>query len=362
MPARWTRLQDDALRRLYAEGRPVAEIAAAVGRSADAVTARRRLLRVPPRRAEPWSEGEDELLRAATAGGVSASRLAEPLRRSADAVRWRRLRLLGPVPAPRRYTAEEDVEIRRAFVQGGDIDALARRLGRSADAVRARADVLGVHRPRRRRRWTYAEDAVVRDGYDAGLTCASIADALSGRSAASVATRARKLGLTSYARRWSSDEDRLLERLYRERRSTTEIARVLTRTPEAVRRRARRLRITARAPERRSGGRWTEHEDDVLRMHAGANPAMLAELLGRSHYAVAARLRKLGLRAGRDRSPHHAPTGRDRLSPAQRAVVAREADAERPHRVIALAHRLELPPERVRAALRDESRAATGRG
>jgi hypothetical protein len=50
---------------------------------------------------------------------------------------------------------------------------------------------------------------------------------------------------------------------------------------------------------------WTADEDALLVLHAGLNPAVLGGLLDRSDRAIAGRLRRLGLRAGRWRSPHH---------------------------------------------------------
>jgi hypothetical protein len=343
---------------MYAGGRPVTEIATALGRSPDAVTARRRHLGLPPRSDGGWSTREDALLRAAAQRGVSATWLASRLDRTPEAVRWRRRRLVGRSPAAGPYTAGEDEAIRVVFGRRGDVDALARELGRSAEAVRLRARVLGVHRPPPRRRWTFAEDAIVRDGYDAGRSCESIASELPGRTEASVAARARKLGLSNYARRWTDEEEALLTRLIATRCPVGEMARALTRTPEAVRQRARRLGLTPASdpPPGRSAHPWSEREDAFLRRQAGANPATLANLLGRSDRAVAARLRALGLRAGRERSPHH-PAGRGgRLTPAQRSALARVEENARPGNVIALASRLDVAPEQVRSALRRHHR------
>ena len=57
-------------------------------------------------------------------------------------------------------------------------------------------------------------------------------------------------------------------------RSIDHAARALGRTPEAVRRRARRLGLaTPRQPEvTRAGARWTPDEDELLRLHAALNP------------------------------------------------------------------------------------------
>jgi transposase-like protein len=180
----------------------------------------------------------------------------------------------------------------------GDVIALARHLGRTPDALRLRARVLGVHDPPRRHRWTEWEDAVVRDGYTSGLPCAEIAHQLSHRSPASVAARARKLGLVSYARRWSTQDDRRLMQLTLIGTTIEDAAQKLNRTPEAIRHRAGRLGITppARARAPRDRRRWTPAEDELLRLHHALNPARLAQLLGRSDGAVCRRVSAVGPR------------------------------------------------------------------
>ena len=67
-------------------------------------------------------------------------------------------------------------------------------------------------------------------GYETGLPVAEIASA----------ARARKLRLTTYDRRWTTTDDEGLRRLVT-LRSPPELAVMLGRTPEAVRRRARTL-------------------------------------------------------------------------------------------------------------------------
>lgn len=206
--------EDRLLRRLYADGLPIGQISAHLGRSPDAIVARRRALGVPPRRPRAWPPLEEALLRAATSAGVSAPVLARRLGRSPDQVRARRRRLLGRTRAPARpYLASEDEAMCSPQVSNGDLIALAGRLGRAPDALRLRAQALGVYDPPRRHRWTEWEDAVVRDGYTDARPCAEIACQLPHRSPASVAARARKLGLGSYARRWRTQDDRRLRQL-----------------------------------------------------------------------------------------------------------------------------------------------------
>lgn len=352
--ARWSTEEDRTLRRLYAANRAVREIAAALGRSTDAVTARRRQLDVTPRR-RPWTAREDALLRAAAASGAPAAWTAARLGRTPEAVRRRHRTLIGHRPRGQRYDAGQDDAIRRCFADGGDIGALASRLDRSADALRLRAQVLGVHRPHQRRRWTAAEDAVVRDGYAQGWTCARIARALPGRTHGSVAARARKLGIADYGRRWTAEEETLLRRQIGARLSLSEVARTLVRTPEAVCRRARRLGLEPPRGDRalRAGDPWSAREDELLRMYAGLNPARLADLLGRSDLAVVARMRALGLRRGR--SPHHAAPGVRGLTPAARSTIRRAGGRLSPTGVAALAGRLDVPAATVRLLARDQS-------
>ncbi len=335
---------------MYASGLPVGEIAEALDRSGDAVTARRRVIGVEDRR-RAWAPREDALIRAAAEGGLSAARVAERLGRTADAVRARRRALVGPRAAPVPYGPAEDEAIRACFTKGGDVRDLARSIGRSVDAVRLRARALGVHRPARRARWSAPEDAVIRDGYADGLTCAAVARMLPGRTAGAVAARAARLGLSNYARRWSAADDLQLVRLLAAGRPLPELARALVRTPEAVRQRIRHLGLsTAPAPRRaaRAGRPWSEADDEILRLHAGINPAVLAQVLGRSDLAVVGRLRELGLRAARERSPHHPARRSGGMTPGQRTAITRVREPLTPTRLLELARRLDLPPELVR--------------
>ena len=267
------------LRRLYAQRLPVKQIAGELGRSPDAIVARRKALRIPPRRTRIWSAREDDLLRAGTAAGVSATVLGALLGRSPDRVRARRRMLIGRRPAGRPYLSHEDEQIRICVTGDGDLAGVARRLGRTPDALRLRAKQLGLHDPPPRRRWSDWEDAIVRDGYTSALPCGEIARGLPGRTAASVAARARRLGLVGYARRWTADDDRRLVRLVARGDALEDIAQWLNRTPEAVRRRATRLGIAPRpSPALRRAQRWTREEDELLRLHQALNPALLAQL------------------------------------------------------------------------------------
>jgi len=300
------------LRRLYADQLSVVQISRRLGRTPDAVVARRRSLGVPPRRSRPWSRTHEALLRAGTVAGLSAGVLAERLGRSTEQVRARRRKLLGSAPAGRPYLPRENEAIELCLSVGGDLIELAHCLGRSPDALRLHAQHIGLHHPRLRRRFSGWEDDAIRDGYTSALPNAEIARQLPDRNPASVAARARRLGLISYARRWSTRDDERLVALTARESTLEALAQRLGRTPEAIRRRARRLGISPPppGPAPRRARRWTRDEDELLRLHHPLNPARLAQLLGRSDGAVCRRLCTLGLRARAQRSPHHPGNGR----------------------------------------------------
>lgn len=340
----WTGSEDATLTRLYRAGAAVREIAHTVGRSEDAVNSRRRELGIAARRTPAaWSPGEDALLEAATRAGVPRAVLAERLARPIGQLVSRR-RMLGlTAPASRPYAVREDAALRHVVGTGGDLEDLARELRRTSGALRLRAVALGLYRPSPRRRWSTSEDAALRDGYDGGLSCQGIARHLPERTAFAVAARARQLGLANHARRWTAAEDDHLRRLA-PGEQLEGLARRLARTPEALRQRARKLRVAPPQPavSPRAGLRWTAGEDELLRLHPGLNPATLAELLGRTDRAVTIRLGTLGLRLGRERSPHRRTAHPAPLTPGEHALLRRELAPGQPRRLLTVARRLDL--------------------
>ena len=275
MTQRWRPEEDHALRRLYPQGAPIREIARQLRRSEDAVSERRRTLQMPARpRSRAWSQAEDDLLRAASATGLPAEVLASRLRRPPEQVRRRRRTLLGTTTTPRAYTQTDDDTIRAHWQHDVDLQQLARALGRSPGSLRLRAQKLGCYQPTPRRRSSKHEDATVRDGYELGLTCAQIALELRGRTASAVAARAAKLGLASYARIWTPDDDRALRLLAREGAELERAARLLARTPDALRARARKLGLAPLCSHRsrQAPRRWTSAQDEQLRYMPASTP------------------------------------------------------------------------------------------
>jgi len=364
MAARWRASEDAQLTRLYAGGVPLAEIAHRLGRSQEAVGARRRALGMPARRVRPsWSEPQDRLVILATAAGLPAAEIAQRLGRSPQQVISRRRRLVGVRTAPGRYRPWEDEAIRAAWRGELDLTELSRQLGRSAGALTLRARTLGLHRPAPRRRWSEAEDHALRDGYSGGLSCEEISRReLPHRSPGAIAARARKLGLTSYGRLWTPSEDERLRRLIAQGVAIERIAQALTRTPEAIRQRARRLAAgrPSSAEHRQGGRRWSATEDELLRAHPGAHPALLSSILQRSDQAIAQRQRALGIRSA-SRSPHRAaPATPAGFSPAEDRLLRRELNGG-PSRARALSRRLQRPTGELRRRARELSASADAR-
>jgi len=125
---RWRTSEDNRLRELYAAGVPLTASASALGRSQDAVNARRAALGIAARRRNrEWSPLADAMLREATRAGVPATTLASQLHLPLAQLRARRRQLGLDRPPPRRYTPDDDRAIRASWAAGESLETLARR-------------------------------------------------------------------------------------------------------------------------------------------------------------------------------------------------------------------------------------------
>lgn len=172
VPPRWSGEEDRVLRDRYARGVAVRAIAEELHRSPDAVSERRGALGIVA------VHGRGRGRRSRTSGcappgalGLPAAAVAQCLRRPAAQVRRRRRVLVGGGKAPVPFTDAEDAAITACWASGVEVETLARQLGRAPGSVRLRANKLGLHRPLARPRWRSHEDAVVRDGYERGMSC-----------------------------------------------------------------------------------------------------------------------------------------------------------------------------------------------
>lgn len=350
LPARWSEHDDSRLGEWYVDGVPVATIARRLGRSPDAVDARRRALDLPARRprSRRWSPAQDALLRASAEAGVPAAALAERLGLPLETVRRRRRELAPVHQRAKPYAAEEDAALRDAIVGGRALRELASQLGRTEGALRTRARALGLLPKGSRRRWTQRDDELLREGYERGLTCTAVARVMlrNARTAGAVAARARRLGLASYARAWTPEEEESLRRLARGGASLYAAAERHGRTPDAIRRRALKHGVEfSRQSPSTAGRRWTEREDALLRDFSSLHPVRLSRLLGRSDRAVLHRIRALGLANG---SPHRLPSTASGVTAGELRLIAQECSDAGPRRVLALARRLGRHPGEVR--------------
>jgi hypothetical protein len=357
MALRWTPDDDARLRAWYRAYVPLAEIGSRLGRSGGAVHARRIALGLPARRRPwPWPSRLDAQLIAAAQAREPVAAVARRLGLSPDAVsRHRRHVGLGEPPR-RRWTPEEDALVRDAVDDPETLAALAKRLGRAEGAVAARARQLAPSDGRPQPpRWTTEEDDLLRQGYAACMTCRAIGrQLLPRRSSRAVSARALRLGLTTYGRRWTPGEDAALRAMAVRGAEAAQIARALTRTTSAVRRRATRLGVALQTSGRRSKP-WTAEEDAVLRQWRTFEPGRLAQLLGRSDGSVRSRLRALDLLP--DGSPHYQPPATARLTPAQRRLLVRYSEPLTSRRILALAERFDREPAEVLQLVAKQRRA-----
>ena len=147
--SRWTAAEDAVLRRRWTEGRPVDEIAAATGRTRDAVIERRKALGLASRPRGTWRPpGESAALDAKLAKlwseGASTSEAMAALGMSRTGVGQRRRALGLPARGKRTVSEERDDELRRLWNEGATAREIGRRLGISAGTVLSRRAQLGL--------------------------------------------------------------------------------------------------------------------------------------------------------------------------------------------------------------------------
>ena len=350
---RWSAAEDACLCELYDAGQSRVAIGAALGRSADAVDARRRFLAHPRRTPlpRPWTGPEDAFLRAASRARVPSSEICRRLGRSGAAIRKRREELSLTRPRGRRFTSGEQNKLRSAVLNGRSIAEVAAEMGRSEDAVRLYARERGILIVARRRRWSVEDDARLRAGYNSGFAAERIrTELLPERSTGAIVARARLLGLATFARRWTDDEERQLAALVAAQFPLDAVARSLVRSQESILCRCRRLRLSTPAPNpAKAQVRWTPREDDLLRS-ARYDTLGLARRLGRSEQAVRRRRNELGL-SHAPRSAHHLLPANGELTPGQRRQIMRELPLTARH-ALAAAARIEVPLAELQAVAR----------
>lgn len=177
---------------------------------------------------------------------------------------------------PRRTRAGTLTHAQRAEVRAAPPGVTNTQLAERFGVTRQAISVLRGRRREHRRRWTRAEDRLVRT-----LRPAEAA-ARTGRTRGAVLDRRRALGLTTPRPAWTPAEDALVRNL-----PAAEAAERTGRPVGAVRYRRAALGVT-RPPR----GRWTAEEDALVR---ALSLAQAVARTGRTRFAVAKRRQLLGV-------------------------------------------------------------------
>jgi hypothetical protein len=302
----WLPAEIETLRRLFAEGAPVAAICEAIGRRPGGVQDKMLQLGLRRRCTLPWTELEDAEL-ARRYGEVPAATLAAELGRGVPAV-YVRAQLLGLArESSPPFSAWEDAQIRAGYDAGVPVSQVAVLIGRTYCAVNTRAFRLGLRHASSPPDWSAEETARALELCETGapyteIMAAMAAEGFPRRTKAGFGPMVRKLGYgRGWGRRWTPEEDDLLRAAYARGDSLQKFAVSLGRKVDSARHRAGEIGLQGTHP-RPNGWRgevWTPDEEARLReLYGKVKPAALGALFGRSKGAVFSRAWALGLDAG----------------------------------------------------------------
>ena len=149
------------------------------------------------------------------------------------------------------------------------------------------------------RRWTAAEDAILKKKFESE-GAAPIAARMN-RSRIAVSIRAKRLGLISprAAKPWTNEDLSQVKRLY-PKVPVTRIAEIIGRNLHALHKFIRRSKLHVRQVHT-----WSEDEDAILRKNYGPKTAEeISKMTGRTIAATRSRVVVLGLKSKRGRRPY----------------------------------------------------------
>ena len=274
--SRTWKLEDEKIIRKHYPTMPTQEVAKMVGRSVSAVHHRAAYLCVT--KCTTWTpEQNAELVRLYP--HTSFEIIAEKLGRSLSSIirQIKKLNLRKNKP----WTSKDEKLLLNLYPRKKP-EEIAKILGRTRPAVILKAIKLGLQSPRT---WTIEADAYLIRNYHR-MTCEEIAD---------VYAHAHDLGLKKN-KMWTSKDVFLLGKIYPDV-SPQDASRILNRSVDSLRSKIKKVQTPNWQTQfEKKGKRWTKEEDDALRQlyHSVPNKG-IAEFIGRSEQAVAARARKIRL-------------------------------------------------------------------
>lgn len=258
----YTPAEDEAVRRLFEQGRTPMQIAAATGKELTGIYKKLKSLglALPDVR---WTTAEDEKLMAGLQMGMTARELVPFLPgRTRLAIKIRGY-ALWPGRGGKMWTDEESARLVEAYAKGENIKALAKELGRGTCSLRWRAAYLGLTHPKAVNPYTPAEDEIIRAGFREGRKVQAIADQL-GRELKGVYCRAFKLGAKHRnSRPWTAADHDLLRRLVAAGVSGAVAARELDRELHATYKAASALGLAFHAKKGRGKTRPSAEIPDI---------------------------------------------------------------------------------------------------
>jgi biotin operon repressor len=188
-----------------------------------------------------------------------------------------------------KWWSKEDEEYLRRHYHSMSSEQVAAALGRTVKMINRKAVHLKITNPNY---WSHKETQTLRRLWEQGKTCREIGETLGRTKHAvdhAVARQIRDFGLQRKTKSWSKKDDEYLIR-HHGKRSAEQIAIALGRTTQAIRTRAKLLRIT-------DPHSWTDSEIEILkRDYETLSNEQIAEKLGKTRIAVAHKATRLGLK------------------------------------------------------------------
>jgi hypothetical protein len=301
----WLPEEVDPLRRMFAAGEPVEQIARAIGRGVAGV--QDKIWRLGMRRSSalPWTELQDaELVR--RYGREAAATIAQDLGRTVASI-YVRAQLLELTETGRPpWTGWEIAQLRAGYDRALSVAQIADLIGRRHAATNTKAHELGLRHPNHPDGWSEAEIGRALELAAEGHRYAAIMKRMAEegfprRTKAGFGPAIRKMGYArGWGRAWTPEEDDLLRRAYHDGASLTPLRTRLGRKRESIACRAQLLGLQG-THAIKAGWRtkpvWTDEDEARLRAGYGKVPTrQLARELGRPLPAIYTRANHLGLK------------------------------------------------------------------